>query len=775
MKRLITAVVGAALLAAVTGAPNVVAGTDRPTKVLDFESIIVSLEADGTPINVRLVDTLRVIGEGDVTVTDTMPTEDFRVLSGFTSPEVGDGQVTYTIEDLQGEAEFISASTPDVQPQVSMLMTYYLDGERVEPEDIVGATGQVQIMFDVRNNTGEVQELTYRDADGVQQPFTEEVPIPMIGQLQMEADTEHVSNIEAPEAEKVTDSRGNITVLWNLVMVPPIGGTVQTAEILMDAEDFQMGAVRLLAVPVAPKDREFLEYAEDELTSGEDSAAGLSTGAAELSSSLDELHNGTLELLDGMRRLFSGAQELTAGLGDAFSGSGRLSSGLGQARAGSAELHAGLRDAEEGSGLITGGIGDLRGGLRQIGDGMDQLSQGLPAGQAGANDIATAADGITQIAQGLAANLNGSGESIKTGAQGIQSIVAGLAASVNGGGASIKNGILATIDCLTGTGSSCGGGGSISSNASDIGAVCGGIGATCTGSPIPTLAGAISAKSAGIVGGALAPASAGADAVAACLTGAGAPCSGNPSVNAIAASIAAGADLAAACLTGGGTPCEGNPSVAGIATLVQAGAVQLAAGVASAVAGVGQLAAGVDEAISGTTELFRGSSDLTSGLGDAVAGSGELTAGLSEAEAGSGELTAGLGDARDGSALLRDGIGEASGGTEQIEQGVYSVNELGVKEIARGARETAAELARSLALMKAQDQRAANESLTYGPPASDQAITVVGGSGIILTMDQLDNRGAESTGRAVGAGVGLLALVGLGLLGARALRREPEA
>ena len=347
MKRFVTAIAAAALLAAVTGTPTVVAKTDQPTKVLDFESIIASLEADGTPINVRLVDTLRVLGQGDVTVTDTMPTEDFRVLSGFSGPEVGDGQVTYTVDDLQGEAEFISAATPDVRPPLSMLVTYYLDGERVEPEDIVGATGQVEIMFDVRNNTGEAQELTYRDADGVMQPFTEEVPIPMIGQLQMEADTEHVSNIEAPEAEKVTDSRGNITVLWNLVMVPPIGGTVQTAEILMDAEDFEMGAVRLLAVPVAPKDREFLAYAEEELTSGEDSAAGLSAGAAELSSSLGELHDGTLDLLDGMRQLFTGAQELTAGLGEAFSGSGRLTSGLGVARAGSAELHTGLRDAEE--------------------------------------------------------------------------------------------------------------------------------------------------------------------------------------------------------------------------------------------------------------------------------------------------------------------------------------------------------------------------------------------------------------------------------------------
>jgi putative membrane protein len=732
------------------GVPGpVVAQTDEPTTVIDYETVFASLDSDGAPRNVRLVDTIRVSGEGDVVVTDPTSTEDFRVLSGFQSPEVGDGEVIYTIEDLSGTEEFVTASTPDVAPPVSMRVVYYLDGELVEAEDVVGQTGRVTIQFDVTNDTGASTELTYKDAAGDERSFTQEVPVPMVAQLQMELPGDRVTNIFAPEAEKITDPQGDITLQWSMVMVPPIGSTVQSPMLMMDAEDFELGPIRLLAVPVAPVEREFLNFAEEEFQGGVDKASGLYEGATELSSSIEELHDGTLDLLDGMQRLLDGAQELAAGLAEAFTGSGKLTAGLGEAVAGSGELTAGLFEAQSGSGRITGGLGDLKGGLKQIGGGLDLLSEGLPAGQAGAEDISEAADGIQQIAAGLASNLGtlaagagsiatgatqiqaGAGQ-IQTGATGIQTIAGNVGPPLQTASGlcnedpdctTIVTAMLTAHACLVGA--SCGGNPTISQIAGSIN----------------TGAGQISAGAGQIVSGANA--------------------------------IQAGANAIAACLTGPGTPCSGNPSVSAIAGLIEAGALELALGIAEALDGLGQLSAGVDEAIDGSKRLFAGSQDLTAGLGEAVEGGQKLTAGLGEAASGSGELTAGLGEAASGSDRLAEGIGEAEKGAGQIEQGVYSVNELGVKEIARNANETVSELARSLALMKAQDQRANEEALTYGPPSSDQAETVVGGSGVVLTMDQLDNRNTESAARGIGAAVGFLALVGLGLLGARSLSRKP--
>ena len=383
----VTMVLG--IFAIVGGPMHVVAGTDEPNQVVNFETIFASLDAGGTPKTVRLVDNLRVFGQGDVVVTDPTSTEDFRMLSGFGSPEVGDDQVTYTVEGLDGVEEFVSVSNPGMDPPVGMLVTYMLEGERIEPEELVGRSGDVQVVFDVYNNTAEPREVTYKDGAGERHTVTEEVPLPMVAQLQLELPAEHFSKIDAPDAEKVTSSRGDITLLWNLVMVPPIGDTVQSVELSTEVEDFQLGPVRLTAVPVAPKNREFLAFAEDEFAHGRESASGLYEGSTQLGASMEDLHDGTLELLDGMTQLLTGAQELAAGLGEAFTGSGKLTAGLNEAHSGSAELTAGLNeghagsgkitdglgDAEKGSGKITDGLGDLEGGMSQIGDGLNQLGR----------------------------------------------------------------------------------------------------------------------------------------------------------------------------------------------------------------------------------------------------------------------------------------------------------------------------------------------------------------------------------------------------------------
>jgi putative membrane protein len=758
VRRILSSAAALSVLAMIglAGSPSaVLAQTEEADQVLSYETVFGSLEADGTLRNVRLVNDLRIIGEGDITVTDPTSTDDFRTLSGFSEPELSDGQATYTVEGLDGEAQFVTASTPDEPPPVSMAVTYYLNGERIAADDLVGQSGRVQIVFDVSNDTGESQELTYEDGDGNEHTFVEEVPIPMVAQLTLELPPDNFTNIEAPDAEQVVDPRGNITALWNLVMIPPIGSTVQSPEIVMDAEDFEMGAVRLISVPVAPETREFLAFAEEEFASGEDRASGLYSGATELSDSIDELHEGTLDLVDGMERLFEGSRELTAGLGEAFSGSGELAAGLGEATAGSGELTAGLGEAVAGSGeltagigraqsgssRITGGLGTLRGGLRRIGGGLDQLAAGLPEGQAGAQEIAQAAAGIQQIVAGLAGGLQNAIDGASDLSVGASNIAAGAGQIITGaGGINTGAGTIATL-CDPAAHAPCG--------------------------TIDVIAGQIQTGATQIQGGATAIQS-GANQLAAGAT-----------------AISAGLNDAQACLVGGGAPCSGNPSVSAIAGLIRGGAMELAAGIGDAISGVGRLSSGVGDAISGTTQLFQGSSELTAGLAEGAAGSAELTAGLGEASAGSslltaglveatsgaGLLNAGLGEASAGSGRLSEGIGEAQDGAKQIEQGVYSVNELGVKEIARGANDTAAELARSLALMEAQDERAATEAFTYGPPSSDQAETVVGGSGYVLTMDQLDGRQQDSTIRGIAVGVGFLALIGLGILGARGLTR----
>jgi hypothetical protein len=206
--------------------------------------------------------------------------------------------------------------------------------------------------------------------------------------------------------------------------------------------------------------------------------------------------------------------------------------------------------------------------------------------------------------------------------------------------------------------------------------------------------------------------------------------------------------------------------------------------------GLGAIESGV---VSGFTQLLAGlGSDSPAAVQACLAdsskctllsGEGAVLNGIGQLQTG---LTSGLQTAVDGANTIAGCIGapgngchapgskpgpSVKGGMSQLQQGVYAINELGVKEVARQANDTQGTIGAQLAVMQAEDKRAQDESLLYGPPTSDQAQTVVGGSSVLLTMNALDNGHSETVSRGIFAGIALLLLVGLGLLGVRGMRK----
>lgn len=698
-----------------------VAGTDQPNRIVDYETIYGSLDPNGSLKTVRLVDQLRIFGQGDVTVTDPMSTEDFRNLTGEGDADVQEDAVEWRIRGLTGSQELLTASTPDVSPPLEIVVTYYLDGEVIDGSDLVGKAGSVEMRFDVTNATAAQQEITYKDGSGTKQTALEEVPLPMVAELTLDLPKGTFTEVDAPGADVITRPDGTLVVRWSMVLIPPIGEVAQSFVLHTMTDGFTLGPIRLAGAPVAPKAREFLAYAEQELAGGAEAASSLYSGANEISGNLSRLHDGTLELLDGMRQLLDGSRQLASGLQEAHSGSGRLTSGLGE--------------ATSGSGRITGGLGELSGGLKLILGGLNQLADGLPDAQSGASQIAAGLASVdtalTQLQTGLQAAQGG----VTTIGAGAQQIAAGAAASkacLTGGGATACGGASPSIQTLAGS--------LVGACTADGGA--GGC---------PTVA----ATAAGIIAIATQLAAGSDQAVA----GATAMANG-------AAQIAAGLGQA---IAGIGAPTDAaTASIRGGVAALRSGSLELAAGIGRAIAGLGD-AGDRNTLIGGTTAAVEGADLLH-------AGSGQLTSGLTRATDGSGQLTAGLARAADGSGRLADGMERAEGGAGQIEQGVYLVNEIGVREVARSARQKAAEVDRQLAMMKAQDRRAARESLLYGPPSSDQADVVVGGSGVVLTLDALDNRESDSATRGIATAVTFAVLLGLGLVlgGMRAVRGRPS-
>ena len=682
---------------AFAGAPGgVAASPSTPNKVVDFETIVAGLNTDGSLHRVRLLDDLRIYGSGDVTVIDPSSTEDVRNLLGYRAPDVETDAIRYHVSDLEGSAQFLTVSRPDKAIPLAMAVRYFLDGERhADGKDLVGQTGEVTLRFSVTNTTSKLERLRYKDAAGNRQTTLARVPVPIVAQLQLLLPPDHFTSVEAPRADVVTDPTGNKIVNWNMVMIPPIGDLTQTFTLRAHAEDFRLGPVRLVGAPVAPRSRQFLDYAEEQLAGGVDSATSLYTGAGAIGENLDKLHEGTVKLLDGMEKLFAGSQQLTAGLNKAFSGSGQLTAGLDEAASGSGQLTSGLTKLEDGSNQLTSGLGQavagvgrptdaptasIAGGLNALKDGLGQILGGLEQLGAGIPQASAQLTGLQTVAKTY-------GTLLQAAATACAADPDGYCSTVNfTPGVTIQGAITKAANCLSGIG--------VSDCAPQV-----------------------------------------------------------PSIATVAGLLAAGLDDAVA-----GLGSKNNPH-------------SLIGGTAAAIEGVSKLIAGSQTLRSGLEKAYAGSGKISAGLGLAQDGSSQLTTGLrDQAAPGSAELTAGLGKAADGSGQITGGLGKAKGGTSQVESGVYAINELGVKEIGRAANDTAIDIGQSLATLRAQDRRARTESLLYGPPSSDQARTVVGGSGVVLVLDALDGREADTVTRNIYVGIALLLLLGLALLAARRVR-----
>jgi putative membrane protein len=729
------------------------AQTTAPAKVVDFETIAGALNADGSLARVRLLDDLRVYGTGNVTVVDPQPTTGLRNLLGYSGPTaVGGNEVRYSVHNLNGSKQFLTVSTPNKNPPVEMSIAYTLNGQSVsDGADLVGKTGDVGMSFTVKNVTSRLETVSYENSAGDTQTTQMQVPLPLVAQLEVTLPPDVFTRVSAPGADVVTDAFGNKILNWSLVLIPPIGDVTQTVTLQARAESFSLGPVRLAAAPVAPKDRNYLDFAENQFSSGVEQAGSLYSGATQIADNLDSVHDGTLKLLGGIQKLYAGAQKLAAGLNDAIAPAGQLMAGIGKLKGGLQGLVGGLNQVKTGipagSAKLATGVSSLDSGLAAIRDCLTGTGKAKCQGHAIAGSTSSAI--VPQLELGLSVCLLSTVPGICQGNHPVGYIVQSLKGAIDA--------------CLPSTGAdSCGSGPSIHDLATAASQYCAGD-ATClaTTGGIQQIADSVAANADQAL-----------DGIVQLLNGLLHGSKSSPGIIGGLEGISQIADGLSAGI--GGSPsaaqvesCERNSSTC----TVRSGLAAILAGVKSGfedlLAGLGSDSPGAVQACvadSSKCTLLSGEGAVLNGLGQLQTG---LQTGLGQAAAGASTIATCIGapgnECQGGPSL--------KGGVSQLEQGVYAINELGVKEVGRQANDTQGTIESQLAVMHAEDKRAQSESLLYGPPRSSQAQTVVGGSSVILTMDALDGRKSESVSRGIYAAIALLLLVGLGLLGMRGTRR----
>ena len=802
--------VGAGSLASLLllGASSAVAAPrpdDGDVDVVNTETVKAYLSPVGSVESARVYEQLSLTGEGSVTVANPVEEADLRNLDGFGGYDVSDGVQTTTV-DVDGSQRLRSVSTYTRDLPLEVSVAYLLDGQEVEPGDVVGAAGSLEVTYTVTNVTSADREITFTDGAGGTVTETAEVPIPMVGSLTTTA-PDNFTDVRSSSANLAGDGKGGTKLSFTMTLFPPVGSDTATFGYTAEIEDGVVPSSSITALPVNPLESPSFKTAGESYQGGSQTGELLVAGATEIDANLLRLRDGAGDLLAGLIQLSEGADELQAGLvGKAAPGAAELATGAGALDAGLGELDSGAGRLRDGAGRLDAGAGRLRDGAgrlsdgtssaltggRKLSDGLGQISsglsqlgdstEGLPAAGAGIDALQVGVDqiiagfgteatedtllnGLQRLQTGLGAlsagsttlggglrQLRGDGSAETPGLVaargGVDEVQAGLAAAVEPGG---------SLDQLIG--------GLTQVKGTDCGPICKGALDQVIGQVGGNKA-ALASGNAGLqqVSGGLSQALTALDAEL--IPGAG-------QLTARLDEAAAGASLARA----------GAEQLRSGAQKVRNGLDDLEAGLADAIDGVLRLSNGADTAALGSVDLVDGLGALDAGAGDLAAGAGDLDAGTGELAAGAGDLAAGtgtaadgsgrlaagadelaggLGDAADGSGRLAEGLGKAADSAPALEDGAQRLSTEGMSQLVDAGTATAQDYGRLYAVIEAGSERADAEKMAYGAPAQAMGLTAYS-----FEIEGADGEGSRNWAR----GLGALVVMGAGL-GAFGIRRR---
>jgi len=768
--------------------------------ITNTETVEVKLDSVGTVKKATLYDQIAVQGSGDVAFVNPVSTVGLRNLDGFGGLTVESGAVVGATS-VDGLYRQRTLSEFDQELPIAVSVTYVLDGEIVEPADLVGQSGLLEVMYRVENVTGVDEEISYVDAMGETRTETVTVYTPLAGSLSLEV-PETFSDVSSASGGVVAgNGRGGSKVNFSLTLLPPLSQPVAELGFTAQMTDGIVPEANLSVVPVVVDANPTASAASAQYRGGIQTGVDLADGAAQIDENLLKLADGAGQLLAGLVQLRDGADQLNAGLTDtAVPGSQQLAAGLeelsaglsGTAAPGSKALASGIADLSEGLTAADPKSQELAAGAQQVADGLNGVA--VP----GSQDLAAGAD---QLAAGLNTQLAPGAQQVADGLSTLQVGVENLSETVKStadyqmlvGGV---NQIMAQIGNPTDS----------PADGTALGALNGiaGLsdGATANATGILT---ELSTASSLLGCATAAPDPACANILAAIdyLTNPADP--GNPGQNDLLYQVGAIKQISGMLSEDLYNTDASDPGAyqglqmisAGIGQLVDsiedslnspelqqlvAGGAQLSAGVNDAAAGssqvsggAAQLRDGLQTAAGGSSQVADGAGQLSDGIGAAAAGSGllvdgseKLVDGLEGAADGAGQLAEGsiqladgLEGAADGSQQLADGLGQATESVPALEDGARQLSEEGSQALMEKGNEVAMDFGQSVAIIEASAARTIDGGLPYGAPegalrSAAYSVDIAGDAGETSQNAARLLAGLAITGAAL-LGAGLLA------------------
>lgn len=314
--------------------------------------------------------------EGRDTLEDVSDLEEIENVKGN---EAFEKKGTALSWNAAGKDIYYQGKTTKEAP-VTEQLTYYLDGKKIEPDDLAGKSGKVTIRFDYTN---------HEKKGDIYVPFT------VVSGMLLD---DSFSNIEVTNGKVISNGDGNLVFG---VAMPGLKESLKVKDSDF-SDDF--------SIP------EYVEVTADVENFALDMTMTVVAGGSELMGDktldLSELDEKIGDLTDAMEQLKDGSGELSDGLATLDDKMGEFSDGVHSLQSGIAAYTDGAKTLADGIGTLKGqsvtlisGISDLVSSVRTLNDGVKTLDSSLNTAMSGKEKAAASQTARTAAEAAVEAQL----------------------------------------------------------------------------------------------------------------------------------------------------------------------------------------------------------------------------------------------------------------------------------------------------------------------------------------------------------------------------------
>ncbi|MFA1819761.1 YhgE/Pip domain-containing protein [Virgibacillus oceani] len=312
------------------------------------EVIYGTLHPNGSHEEIYVVNHFNVSKYGDL--TDYGNYDSVKNLTDLSVIEQDENEIHFTAN----EANFYyQGNMNNAELPWDFTISYYLDGEEMEPEALLGEEGHLEIEISTSQNE-EGEALFFEN---------------YLMQISLTVDPERYSNIEAEEA---TEASAGTDKQFTFTVMP---GEEETIRFSADVADLELDAIDINAVPnsMSIDEPETGEMTE-EMDSLTDAIAEINNGVGTLRDGVSELNAGGTDLQDGSAQYRDGMEELDQSSTELVDGSAEINQALEMV---SNSLSTEDVDFDLGElTMLPDELNKMAGAMEEIADGLEALKAG---------------------------------------------------------------------------------------------------------------------------------------------------------------------------------------------------------------------------------------------------------------------------------------------------------------------------------------------------------------------------------------------------------------